>query len=91
MMLDTIKRPSLNRNRGPKFQRSAPPPYRSYTMPLKTSRKVLVVEGELKTLLNGNPHSVIMQIVCRDQKDAEEVLLERQGSYKKLRIKEITI
>lgn len=91
MFLDIVKPMALNGRKGLKFERSQVSPYRSYIMPKKKPRKVLVVEGELENLLHGQKHSAIIQIVCKDQTDAEQVLFDRIGIYKKLVIKEILI
>jgi len=49
-----------------------------------------IVQGEFDTILNGLRSSVTIQLVCKNQEDAEEVLKTRAKTYKNLHIKQIT-
>ena len=51
---------------------------------------VIIVQGEFETRLHDTISSVIIQIVCKNKEDAEEVLNSRKGCYKKLEIIQIS-
>lgn len=51
-----------------------------------------IVRGELDTTNNGQPTTVIMELVYDNMEDAEKAKLERQHSYKNLSIiEQITV
>lgn len=54
---------------------------------------LIIVQGEFITRLirgeESTTSSVIIQIVCKNQQDAEDVLKKREGLYKNLIIKSV--
>lgn len=52
--------------------------------------EVLVVQGQIGTMKNGDRDYVIIQIVCKNQEDAEKIMENRGNIYKKLQIRTLT-
>lgn len=53
---------------------------------LERYKDKVIVRGEFSTLLNGSTSYVIIDLVCADQKEAEEILEARCRTYNNLRI-----